>query len=269
MSNKIPRGSLKPGDVLLYQGTGVISELIRLFDGGSYSHASVYDGANMLEALADGTVTDSVDQSVKTARFVDVYRFVSADGTHFGQPGCDSKPVLDRIKFYEQNPERYAYEQILLLALLCSTRHPKPGTISPALAMILRKILDSAADVIARMIHAGKEPMICSELVYRCYTEAGEQYQILIRGTDIPLLASFVPMTAADAPPTSVDVAFQQEAAAFLSNYSVAKRHKPGGSPIAVAMAAGGVAKAAAVADFVTPHDLENSPDLQKFGTLE
>jgi len=265
MSGKVPRNSLQPGDVLLYHGVGLVSDLIRLFDGGPYSHAAVYDGANVLEAVAEGTVVDPVAQSVARARFVDVYRFIASDGTPFGQAGCAAQPVLDRIQYYEQNHQRYGYEQILLLALLCATRHPQQGTLSSLEALILRKFLDQAAEVIARLIHAGKEPMICSELVYRCYTEAGAPYQIVIRGADIPLKAA----PAAAAPASAVDAAFQAEAARFMLNYAVAKRHNVGGPKFLAAKSPQEIATAAAVADFVTPRDLESSPNLQKVGTLK
>jgi hypothetical protein len=260
MSGKVPRNSLQPGDVLLYHGVGLISDLIRLFDGGPYSHAAVYDGANVLEAVAEGTVVDPVAQSVASAQFVDVYRFIASDGTPFGQAGCAAQPVLDRIQYYEQNHQRYGYEQILLLALLCATRHPQQGTLSAVEALILRKFLDQAAEVIARLIHAGKEPMICSELVYRCYTEAGAPYQITIKGADIPFRA---------APPSAVDAAFQAEAARFMLNYAVAKRHNVAGPEFRAAKSPQDIATAAAVADFVTPRDLESSPNLQKVGTLK
>jgi len=264
MNGKVPQNNLQPGDVLLYHGVGLISDLIRLFDGGPYSHAAVYDGANVLEAVAEGTVVDPVAQSVASAQFVDVYRFIANDGKPFGQPGCEARPVLDRIQYYEQNRQRYGYEQLLLLALLCATRHPQQGTLSPVEALILRRVLDQAAEVIARLIHAGKEPMICSELVYRCYTEAGAPYQIIVRGADIPVRAA----AAAAQPRSTEDAAFQAEAARFLLNYAVAKGHNVGGPKFLAARAPHEIVTAAALADFVTPRDLETSPNLQKVGTL-
>jgi hypothetical protein len=264
MNGRIPRNSLRAGDVLLYHGTGLISDLIRVFDGGPYSHASVYDGVGVLEALPQGTVVDPLNQSVSGALFVDVYRFISGDGTPLGQPGCETKPVLDRIGYYEQHHDRYGYEQILLLAVLCATRHPQPGTISPIEALMIRRFLDQAAEVIANLIHAGKEPMICSELVYRCYTEAGAPYEIIIRGSDVALRTA-----AAAGPPSPSELALQAEAVRFLNNYAIAKGHNVASQEFARASTPAAVVAAAAVADFVTPRDLETSPNLQKIGTLE
>jgi hypothetical protein len=269
MGAKVPQADLKPGDVLLMQGTGIVSDLIRMFDQGNYSHAAVYDGANVVEMLSQGTtVNNIVGSSLPEARFVDVYRFISNDGKPLGIPGLGPEPVLGCIQYYVQNRQRYGYEQIVLLALLCATRTEAQKNLSPVLAMILRRFLDSAAEKIAGMIHAGKEPMICSELVYRCYTEAGPPYAIRVRGSDVPKLAAApTPMVRAEAlTPDEVD--FKREAATFLLNYAVAKKRNLGTREFAFATTPGDIVAASAVADFVTPRDLETSPNLQMVGTL-
>ncbi len=78
---------------------------------------------------------------------------------------------------------RYGYEQILLLALLVSTQQIAWEWI-PGIASFVRDALDAAAAELASLTAAGRGPMICSELVYRCYEEAGEQYHIRIVGAD-------------------------------------------------------------------------------------
>ena len=179
MSAKVPQAALKPCDVLLMQGTSFISDLIRLIDQGRYSHAAIFDGNNVVEMLSEGTTVRPLSESVADTRFVDVYRYVGDNGQLLGgDPGLDPKPVLDRIQFYESDPERYGYEQIVLLALLCSTRTEAQKNLPPLLAMMLRQILDSAADELAKMIHENKTPMICSELVYECFAEAVPPYAI-------------------------------------------------------------------------------------------
>src|SRR5262249_47861698 len=124
------------------------------------------------------------------------------------------QPVVDRVAYYLEHHERYAYEQLLLLAALAATRQlPVSGI--PFLGMVIRNVLDSAADVVAKLIHAGREPMICSEFVYRCYEEANDPIQI--GGADVMSIESSSPPT-----PAAGEVA--ASAHAFLAAYSLAKR---------------------------------------------
>ena len=125
--------------------------------------------------------------------------------------------------------------------------------------------------------------MICSELVYRSYTQSGPQYDILIRGADTlaKRVESLPPVTTGLAGAAPHDAAaIQEELDTFMTKYALAKRR----SQAAVASKGGRatgkgkanlpapVAKgpaALAVADFVTPRDLRDSPDLYKVGTLQ
>ena len=242
MRDKVLPNQLQPGDVLLYHGTGFISDMIRLFDGSDYSHAALFNGQNVVEAIASGITARSLTESVAEAKYVDVYRFISGDGQHkLGEAGYPAQPILDTAAQFVAKADRYAYEQIVLLAALAGTRRIPVVSDIPFLRWILRNILDNAADVINKIIAAGKEPMICSELVYRCYTESGPQYDLIIRGADT------LAMRARSIPPL-------------------------GGS--AAAAAAGGQSHDAAAIqaeldDFVTPRDLRDSPDLYKVGTLQ
>ena len=273
MADTIAKQDLQPGDVLLMQGSGLVSEFIRIFDQGKYSHAAVYDGQQVVEMLPQGTTRRALDESVQDTRFVDVYRFVGSDGVHFGSPELEQQPVLDRVRHYVGEGERYGYEQILLLALLCATRREASSKLSPVEALILRRILDSAADLVAKMMHAGKKPMICSELVYKCYIEAGPRYEIIVRGADVPALAAAsLRLEATVAGPVEAasaeEAGFRQEAKSFLLNYALAKGHNVAAPKFALAAGPEGVVAASAVADFVTPHDLEVSPNLQFAGML-
>lgn len=102
--------------------------------------------------------------------------------------------------------------------------------------------------------------MICSELVYRCFDQAGSPYKILIRGADIAqanamaLGAQAAASAATHATGIAEDDFPYEEAAAFLDNYYATR--------------SGGDVSTAAVPDFVTPGDLSKSPNLWKLGTL-
>lgn len=261
MSTIIKVTDLKEGDILLYHGTSFISELIRLFDGSTYSHASIYDGSNIAEAIPSGVIKNSVDQSIKSAEFVDVFRFHSETGQELGNPNYSVQPIIKRISYYLAQGDRYAYEEIILLAFLTATRRlPINGWI-PGLGRILRTIMDNATNVVNKMIAAGKEPMICSELDYRCYVEAGEKYRIKIVGADQlmqfgihdSLARGIIPLTGAE----RGDQEAQQLIAAtqvFLHRLAVGRKTE---------------SRLLAVSDFVTPRDLADSPNLVKVGRFK
>jgi hypothetical protein len=174
---------------------------------------------------------------------------------------------LGQAAQFEKDKDRYAYEELVFLALLASTRQLTSPV--PLLGLVLRNLLDHASDILARLIQEKQEPLICSELVFRCYSQAGPPYQIRIRGADLAM-ANVVNALAGPAFAAGDDFHnYQDAAAAFLANYQAAKAAPglPGaGSPPG---AAGSKDMAAAVANFVTPGDLKKSPDLQLLGTLQ
>lgn len=277
MSTRITPAQLQPGDILLYHGTALISNLIRLFDGGQYSHASVYDGRQIVEALDQGITCRGVAESVAGAKYVDVYRFIDAKGKRLGDAACPAKPVLDRIGYYEANRQRYAYEDILLLAVLASTRQIPVVSWIPGLSLIIRQVLDHAAEVLARLAAGDKTPVICSALVYRCYSEAdaGGEYNILIQGADAlasahaaEVSAALTTMGAQAVSMAAVSDPLAGQKQDFLARYAaLAGAPTPTIASLAAARASG-VLGAAAVAEFVTPRDLEKSHSLYQVGTV-
>ena len=64
----------------------------------------------------------------------------------------------------------YAYQQLVLLAVLCSTRAvPLPSVAR----RFVKRALEGAADALnSKLDSDGSQLMICSEFVYRCYAEA-------------------------------------------------------------------------------------------------
>jgi hypothetical protein len=259
MSTTIKKADLQPGDVFLYHGTSFVSRLIRLFDATEYSHASIWTGSQVIEALGDGVNKRSLNASVADCEYVHVYRFRDSAGNGLGAAGLPAAPVITIADQFGANKNRYGYEQILLLALLASAR--RLAAPIPFLGRILRTLLDNAMDALANLAAAGREPLICSELVFRCFDEAGAAYKVAIRGADMAanFAAGTMAATSFETQPED-DGGFADAAATFLANYSALKPMPP--APVGV----GGMVMA--VANFVTPGDLSKSPNLQKFGRL-
>ena len=248
-------GGLKPGDVFLYKYTetsGWLPMLITTFDGGPYYHAAVFDGKNVAEAIGEGlisrplphTLADITGQGVK----VDVFRFAGKSGVELGGLGFEAAPVLENISAYVAQGERYGHEQLVLLALLTLCRKPPYNALLPGLAGIVREILDSSAGILAKMMTAGKEPMICSEFVYRCFAEAGDgRYKPAINNDRDSAVLGACFSGARSISPVELDQ-IKKEGASFLAQYQTARHNT---NP-----------------DFVTPRDLFTSPNLKLKGRL-
>ena len=170
---------IRSGDVLLYHGRGFISWAIRKFDGADVNHAAIaLDGERMGEAAGRGLQIAPIPASIESNDFMVVRRF---DGTD------PLDPVVGIADGYLTNGKPYAYQQIVLLAILASTRRiPLPGIGR----RMLRSVLDHAAAALNAFVDKGDgtRSMICSEFVYRCNAEAAgdpNPYRLLIRAGDL------------------------------------------------------------------------------------
>jgi hypothetical protein len=158
--DQIPIGSLQDGDVILYHGKTWLAKAIRFVDGTEVNHAAVCLGNGRVgEALGKGLTNNSISDSINDNDYVVVRRLSSHPGT--------IQPVVDKAQAYIAIGNRYGFEQIVLLAFLGITRKIP---VNIYLKWLLRKVLDQAADLL--MKQGNKQPMICSEFVYRCYDEA-------------------------------------------------------------------------------------------------
>lgn len=170
MAPPLSAGQLRDGDILLYRVTDSIknlhSALIRKLDGTEVSHAGLFMGGCVAEALAvgehAGLGTQPLTDSIAGCDWIAVRRLQHAPG--------DMQPVLGTAQMYLDQANRYAYGQILLLAMVCSTR--KLNLSNPLLRRIVYSAINNAAAFVRRMQSGGKQPMICSEFVYRDYDEA-------------------------------------------------------------------------------------------------
>jgi hypothetical protein len=275
MPSVIQPHELQLGDVLLYSSRSLLSRLIKLFDGGDYNHSALYDGQQVAESVEDGITARSLSDSTTGFDYVDVFRFRSDNGARLGDEELPADPVKARIDHYLANRERYAYEQLILLGVLAATRQIP---LSPYLSMVLRVFLESAADRVASIVAVGREPMICSEFVYRCYQEAGERYRIRIVGADIRSGYAFLPPHAPSGTPIDLGVgspearSFQAAAKSFLVQFELTKsKALPSDEALALTSLppfASPTLTYRTNPDFVTPHDLQDSPSLNKVGRL-
>jgi hypothetical protein len=167
MKRDIPIAQLMPGDVLLYRSKGSISDAIRVIDRSEVSHAGLFlgryegKGRTVGESIREGVMRRELPKSIEHAEWV--------ESRQLKEPPANLDPVLERAEYYLKQGDHYAFEQILLLAFLCITRNL---TGSSVLGRLIRETLDAASAFLLRLFNTGREPMICSEFVFRCYGEA-------------------------------------------------------------------------------------------------
>jgi hypothetical protein len=173
----IPVAQLMPGDILLYRSKGLISDAIRFIDRSEVSHSGLFlgrygeKGRTVGEAIREGVIRRELRKSIEHAEWVESRRLKESPAS--------LDPVLDRVAYYLKRGERYAFEQVLLLAFLCITRDIAGSSV---LGRLIRETLDAAATFLLHLFNTGREPMICSEFVIRCYRE------VLLPGlVDVPV----------------------------------------------------------------------------------
>jgi hypothetical protein len=151
---------VRAGDVLLFHGKGFVSWAIRLGDGTDVNHAAV--------ALGDGKLAEAggfglQSRAVPVPGEGEYFRVHRLEGTQ------ELTPVLGVAQDYLNNRNFYAYQQIVLLAVLTLVRRlPLPRVAR----RLVRAALDHAAGALMDLLPVGKEWTICSEYVYRAFDEA-------------------------------------------------------------------------------------------------
>lgn len=153
---------VQAGDILLFRGRGFVSKGIRFLDGSEVNHAAIaLNSTELSEATGHGLDTASILTSLERNDLTVVL------GADRGDPDAAAK----RAQEYLGSGVPYAYQQILLLAVLCVTRRiPIKNRI---FRRVVRRALEAAADLLNALVDRGADLMICSEYVYRCHRESG------------------------------------------------------------------------------------------------
>jgi len=156
------RAEIAAGDVLLFHGKSFVSWAIRTIDGTQVNHVAIALPNGMLaEAGGKGLQSRSIPLP-GGGEYILVNRF---------KGGHPIQPVVDRANVLLNEGRLYAYQQIVLLAVLCLTRRIP----LPRLARrMVRSALDHAAKAVMDLLPVGASWMICSAYVYRAYHEAIE-----------------------------------------------------------------------------------------------
>jgi len=291
---------LRPDDVLLSCGQDPISMVIRKLAGGSYSHAAVWNGTEVVEATDKGVVGRSLTHDVKKQWYNDAYRWQPqpANGHVFGDATYPYQPVTTQVDALAGAGIKFAYDELLLAAVvIAASKAPRNPLLKIAARLVAAEV---AAWIHKNITSGGKRSMMCTEVVSTSFWKAipNPQYAIKIwigsarsnllararaaaayKGTAQLAAQRAVAATTRQrvivrqVPSDYEDL--QQECAAFVwkaaqgrswrpSVVLVPPPPRPGASGrILVSVGTPGVPLA-----FVTPRDFEKSPSLEFVGRL-
>lgn len=164
--------NLKEGDIFIFQAEDdFISKCIAYITNSDVSHAAmIYRDFKLVEMGAPGLCVNSFHECLEGNK-VTVMRM---------KPDRESMPILKAAESYINSGIKYDYPQLVLLAGLILYWPFRPTHI---LRKTIEKILKAAClkldDLLNQLIHKENEKvMMCSQLVYQCYMDCGEDYII-------------------------------------------------------------------------------------------
>jgi hypothetical protein len=168
----IKKSDLRPGDVLLSCGSEALSELIRRIDGGDYSHSAMWDGQFAVDATGSGLKRRELEKDEDVQWFIDAYRWHEPPetGPVLGSPKYPTQPVLDEIDEIYEHGADFAYDGLLLAALVIwVSNRPADKWLRAAARILLSRF---EAWFLKRIRKPGKTAMVCSETVARSFDQA-------------------------------------------------------------------------------------------------
>ncbi len=170
---------LEPGDVLLARGVGEVSDAICALDGGDYSHAAFWDGANVVEATQEGVRKNTLEGLLSHRRFTDAYRFRKG-GHVLGDEGWPPEPVIRAVHGYVGGD--YAAAELLLMGLLIASSR---RVTSPVARLAIRLLGGPAARKLQEWLDArakqGKRSLVCTQVVTSGYYDAAPDHAYAIQ----------------------------------------------------------------------------------------
>jgi hypothetical protein len=155
---------LQPGDIILSRSTNIMAKMIRWADDSDVSHAGLYIGNNQ---VAEALIVGNSGLNINPLSF-DGTEWVMARRLRDRQP---YGPIEVIANSYLAQGNRYGFEQLFLLALILLTRKVN-FELNPMLRRIAVGVMDKANEFVNQLLDEGREPMICSEFVFRTYDEA-------------------------------------------------------------------------------------------------
>ena len=168
--------TMRPGDVIIFEaGDNWLSKAIAKLTDSHVSHAAMrYKGNSIVEMGAGGI-------SVSDCYIVD-----KGDKAYLLRlsPEKDSAPLIDAAEKYVDAKTVYDYPDLVFFAGLLIYRAIRP---TMRWQKVTDVVLNAACAVLDKLLnkliqHGGDVPaMVCSQFVYQCYLDCGEEYTIKLK----------------------------------------------------------------------------------------
>lgn len=275
----ISQSDMLPGDVILSAGSteglskdALLDRAILAIDQGNYTHSSLWDGQHVIEALTGGVkIDDPLSLTLENQALVDVYRFHD-DGHGFREPDWPVAPLLAAARSFEGYT--YGYTKLVLAGVLLLTCEiPDNRVMQVLLKLVEMPILDEVEKWLK-----DEHSMVCSEVVAEGYWDARTDPQnkyglpIVLDGhRHFPNLGEHQAAFAAaqqDAKTPAGELELHRIRAKLAELFEKHDTPLQPRAPVraGVTYIAGSPELPAA---FVTPGDLQRSPNLELVGTLK
>lgn len=168
---------LEPGDVLLFspEPHSRISAAIVLLTGAPVSHAALaYRPSTSLVEATPPNVREAVAAERFPGRTITVRR---------PGPVGPIDPVLDAATRYLDAAEPYPMANLYLVGMLLLYKRFTPSSATQKVMLkVFRRLAESVMRAIDERDYPGKLPMVCSQLVFQCFEDAGDAYALRIEG---------------------------------------------------------------------------------------
>ncbi len=168
--------TLNSADIMLFEGDdGWIDKCITWLTNSTVSHSALYEG--------DGKLIEMCSSGVAENRFK-----VSDGGSKVYimrlSPEKAPSPVVSEAQKYLNAKIRYDFPALAILAGLLIYRRIRP---TPKLQKLTDLVIDAACallDDLLQKLTKTEGAMVCSQLVYQCYLNCGDDYRIRLSVED-------------------------------------------------------------------------------------
>ncbi len=162
--------TMHSADIMLFEGDdGWVDKCITWLTNSTVSHAALYEGeGKLIEMCASG---------IAESKFI-----ISKDGSKVYimrlSPEKAPSPVVSEAQKYLNAKTRYDFPALVILAGLLIYRRIRP---TPKLQKLTDLVINAAYSILDQLLQKlmnTEGTMVCSQLVYQCYLNCGDDYRI-------------------------------------------------------------------------------------------
>ena len=169
---------LKAGDILLFspEKGSFISWAITYLTDAPVSHAAMFYEEKSQSIIEETPPQVAINHAAERFEGREIYvrRLNSKEDLPLS-------PVIEKAQNYLNNAEPYDHSGLYTVGLLLVYKKFTPNTpVKKTMIKILKKISSSIIEYIHEHQNLGKSPMVCSQFVAQCYSDAGDKYKLKI-----------------------------------------------------------------------------------------